>query len=99
MGWADTNNKRQHVQVMANAWDMQRIEEMNRRRRGFIFLDIFLVICILIGVAYMYAKDYTTGFIFLAIGIVILLYLILRKKRRKNSQRFQRHKKFRRRRR
>src|SRR3989344_6182932 len=86
MGWFDTKNKRQNVIVTANAWDMQRIEERKRKRKWFIFLDIILVICILIGIIFIYYnQDYKTGIIFLVIGLLIFIYLFSKKRRRKNN--------------
>ncbi|MBM3234001.1 hypothetical protein FJZ19_02810 [Candidatus Pacearchaeota archaeon] len=101
MGWGNTKNKHQQVIVTANAWDMQRIEERNRRRKWFIFLDVVLIVCILIGIGFIYYnKNYQMGGIFLVIGIFILLYLVFRKRRKpRNVRRFRQHRNFKRNRR
>ncbi len=97
MGWFDTKNKQQNVHVVASAWDMQKIEERNRRRRWFIFLDIILVLCIIIGIAFIYyGNNYRVGVTFLAIGLLIILYLVFKKKEKRNSK-FKNRRNFRRR--
>ena len=93
MGWLDTREgrRKQHLQMIAtgNIRDIDRMHERDRKRRWFIFLDIALVICILIGIAFIYYnQDYITGIVFIVVGLLILLYLIFRKKRR--HQNFQR---------
>jgi drug/metabolite transporter (DMT)-like permease len=84
MGWFDTKNKHQQVIVTANAWDMQKIEERNRKRSWFIFLDIIAVICLIIGIGLIYyEKNYITGSIFVLIGLFIFLYFVFKKSFRK----------------
>ena len=86
MGWFDTKNKQQHIQVIANAWDMQRIEERNRRRKWFIFLDIVVVISLLIGICLIYySKDYVSGVVFILIGLFIFLYFVFKKRARRHK--------------
>lgn len=88
MGWFDTKNKHQQVVITANAWDMQRIEERERRRRWFIFLDVVIVICFLVGISFIYsAKNYVTGGLFIGIAVLIILYLMFRKKKKNNLRR------------
>lgn len=95
MGWFDTKNKHQHTIVTANAWDMQKIEAQNRRRKWFIFLDIVAIICLLIGINYIYShKNYVTGSIFIIIGLFIFLYFIFRKKFRRTRNFAQRNRNF-----
>jgi len=101
MGWLDVDSKKkeQHTQVIAtgNIKDVDRIQQRERKRRWFIFLDIILVVCTLIGIGFIYTKDYLTGVIFIIIGLIILGYLILRKRRKRFSKprRPQRNRNFR----
>ena len=86
MGLLDINkkNKSMHLQVQGNFRDLQRYEEMQRRKRWFIFLDFLIVICLLIGIGMIYFfKNYTAGAVFILIGAFIILYFILRKRARK----------------
>lgn len=88
MSWFDTKNKHQHVIVTANAWDMQRIEAKNRKRKWFIFLDILAVVCLLIGIGFIYYdKNYTTGAVFIILGLFIFLYFVFRKKTQRSKHR------------
>jgi uncharacterized membrane protein YfcA len=89
MGWFGTKNKQQHVQVVATAWDMQRIEERERKRRFFIFLDIIAILSFLLGAFLLYLKEYIYGSILILIAIFIGWYFIFRKrtKRYKNFSR------------
>jgi len=100
MGWLDTKESRrnQHLQMIAtgNIRDIDRIQQRERKRRWFIFLDVVLVACIIIGIIFTYYdNNYKTGIIFLVIGLVIFLYLVLRKSLRKKRN-FQKRRNFRR---
>ena len=97
MGWLDTpqNKRKQHLQMIAmgNIKDVDRIQRRERRRKIFIFLDFILAISIILGIFIIYSfKDYTTGFIFIAIGIIISVYFIYRRmKRNSKHRRHRRH--------
>ena len=101
MGWFDTNNKHQQVIVTANAWDMQRIEDRQRRRKWCIVFNVVAVILLLIGVSYIYSKqDYKTGVVYIIIGLFILLFNTFKRLfRSKNSSRHHRRYRHRHRRR
>jgi len=76
------DGKRKHIQVVVggNLRDVIRHEKAERKRKWFIFLDIVAVICLLIGVGLIYYnKNYTTGGLFVVIGLVILLYFVFRR--------------------
>ena len=104
MGWFDAQNKQQNVHVIASAWDMQRIEERNRKRRLFIILDVIAVIFLLVGIGLIYyEKNYFAGSICIIIGLLIFYFLFFRKKSReyknfprRNKHRRHRHRRFRR---
>ncbi len=103
MGWLDVRDdrKRQHLQMIAtgNIRDIDRIQQRERRRRWFIFIDIVAILSAIIGYLSYQASFYITSCWFFGITLIIILYLIFRKfsrKRRNNNFRHRRNRKFRR---
>ena len=95
MNWG---NPKVNVIAGGNIKDLDRINQSERRISLFIFLDIVVVIFILIGVATIYISQNflnITGIVFIAIGIIIILFFVFRKKkyrRNRNRRRGRRHK-------
>jgi len=96
MGWLDKGNQNTQIHGFGNIRDLDRIHQRERKRKIFLFLDFISIISILIGILIIYSfKDYITGFVFIGIGIIILVYFISRKLKRKprhkNHRRHRRH--------
>lgn len=92
MGWLDTkeSHRHQNVHVIAkgNINQADRIHQRERRRQWFIFLDVVMVFCILLGILFLvYGINYIIGIILIAIGLSIISFFILRKRRFRRRRR------------
>ncbi len=89
-----------HAIVGGNVKQVHQIQQSERRRAWFIFLDFVAVVFIFMGVKrvfglgtlwFYFSNQFTLGIVFIAVGLLIFAYFILRKVMRRHRHRNHHH--------
>ncbi len=85
----DFDKQKMHMQMhgKANFKDVIRYREMLRKRRIFYAMDVIAVICALVGILLIRHKNYSVGFLSLAITVGIVGYFVLRRNKQNKHRR------------
>ncbi|MEK6825220.1 MAG: hypothetical protein AABY00_00360 [Nanoarchaeota archaeon] len=83
MGWLDVKEGKggQHLQMIAtgNISEIDRIQQRERRRKWFIFLDVVAILSLIVSYLLYKAKFYSEAYWSFGVAIVIFIYLIFKK--------------------